>query len=244
MTEAEWLASADPAVLQMQNLPFGVHDLFEHLHVMPKLSRTKRGKRKIRLFACAGCRRWWPRLPEQTRQAVELAEQFADGQATRQQRFDGFRSLYRPPTGRHRDFADLGISVLDAHDWYAAFSVSSHSYGLVCEWVRESVAARITIANDVYGEEIFQQIRLLHDIFGNPFRPARIDPAWLAWNHGTVRLLAEAIYAERAFERMPILADALEEAGCGDADLLHHCRQSDAVHVRGCWVVDLLTGRA
>jgi hypothetical protein len=79
----------------------------------------------------------------------------------------------------------------------------------------------------------------VRDIFGNPFRPVAVDPSWLT---ETVVALAEGIYQERAFDRMPILADALEDAGCDDADVLNHCRQPGE-HVRGCWVVDLLTGR-
>ena len=67
--------------------------------------------------------------------------------------------------------------------------------------------------------------------------------AWLAWNGGTVPRIAQAIYAERAFDRLPVLADALEDAGCANADVLAHCR-SGGEHVRGCWVIDLLLGKA
>jgi hypothetical protein len=83
---------------------------------------------------------------------------------------------------------------------------------------------------------------ILRDIFGNPFRPITINPAWLSWNEGTIPKIAQAIYDERAFDRMPILADALEEAGCTNADILSHCRQPGE-HVRGCWVVDLILGK-
>ena len=81
---------------------------------------------------------------------------------------------------------------------------------------------------------------VLRDIFGNPFRPAALDSAWLT---STVVALAEGIYAEKAFDRMPILADALQDAGCDNDDILNHCRDTSAAHVRGCWVIDLLTGR-
>ena len=64
----------------------------------------------------------------------------------------------------------------------------------------------------------------------------------VAWNDGTVRKIAQAIYDERAFDRLPILADALEDAGCDNADILNHCRNGGE-HVRGCWVVDLLLGK-
>ncbi len=88
-------------------------------------------------------------------------------------------------------------------------------------------------------EESSPLARLVRDIFGNPFRPVAVDPSWLT---STVTSLATSIYAERAFDRMPILADALEEAGCDHADILTHCR-GDGPHVRGCWVVDLLLGK-
>ena len=80
---------------------------------------------------------------------------------------------------------------------------------------------------------------IFREVFGNPFRPVTTDPSWLT---ETVVSLATGIYAERAFDRMPILADALEEAGCDHTDILTHCR-GDGPHVRGCWVVDLLLGK-
>jgi hypothetical protein len=86
-------------------------------------------------------------------------------------------------------------------------------------------------------------VRLLRDITGPlPFRDIRIDPAWLAWSDGVVGKLAASIYEGRAFEQMPILADALEEAGCDDAEILGHCR-GPGPHARGCWVIDSLSGR-
>jgi hypothetical protein len=80
---------------------------------------------------------------------------------------------------------------------------------------------------------------LIHEVFGNPFRPITVDPAWLT---PKVKTFAQAIYDDRAFERMPELADALAEAGCSDPDILTHCR-GPGPHVRGCWVVDLVLGK-
>jgi hypothetical protein len=80
---------------------------------------------------------------------------------------------------------------------------------------------------------------LIRDIFGNPLHPTAVDPTWLTTN---VVALAQAIYDERAFERMPILADALEDAGCTNDVVLAHCR-GPGPHARGCWVVDLLLGK-
>ncbi len=87
--------------------------------------------------------------------------------------------------------------------------------------------------------EKVEQVRLIRDIFSNPFRPIAADSAWLT---PAVIAIAAAIYAERAFDRLPVLADALEEAGCTNADVLLHCRQPGE-HVRGCWVVDLMLGK-
>jgi hypothetical protein len=83
------------------------------------------------------------------------------------------------------------------------------------------------------------QCRLLRDIFGNPFRPVTLDPSWLT---PTVTALARHMYEGRDFSAMPILADALQDAGCDNADILGHCR-GPGLHVRGCWVVDLVLGK-
>jgi hypothetical protein len=83
--------------------------------------------------------------------------------------------------------------------------------------------------------------RLLRDLF-TPFAAPRVEPAWRVANDGAVPKLARVIYDERVFERMPILADALEEAGCDHAGLLGHCRSGEG-HVRGCWALDAILGR-
>jgi hypothetical protein len=88
--------------------------------------------------------------------------------------------------------------------------------------------------------EAVVQSLLLHDIFGNPFRPVTFPPAWRTI---TTVALAKLIHESRDFGAMPILADALQDAGCEDADILNHCRDVSATHVRGCWVVDLVLGK-
>lgn len=88
-----------------------------------------------------------------------------------------------------------------------------------------------------------QQCHHLRDIFGSlPFRRISVGPNWLGWNDGIVRKLALTTYEERHFSELPILADALEEAGCDNAEILNHCR-SGGEHVRGCWMLDLLLGK-
>ena len=78
------------------------------------------------------------------------------------------------------------------------------------------------------------------EIVGNAFTPPRFETAWRT---SDVVALAKGIFEDRAFDRMPILADALEDAGCGEPSVLAHCRGDDP-HVRGCWVVDLVLGKS
>ena len=130
-------------------------------------------------------------------------------------------------------YADGAIS----HDELnALFQTSGSEYGAPLRFTAES--ARYSIAPSKPAR--VQATRLIRDIFGNPFRPVTFDPRWQS---ETVVALATGIYAERAFDRMPILADALEDAGCDHADILAHCR-GDGPHVRGCWVVDLVLGKS
>jgi hypothetical protein len=84
---------------------------------------------------------------------------------------------------------------------------------------------------------------LMRDLFGNPFRPVKVERAWLKWNGGAIEAIAQSIYQERAFDRLPVLADALEDAGCHDESILSHLR-GPAPHAQGCWVVDGILGRA
>ncbi len=92
------------------------------------------------------------------------------------------------------------------------------------------------------GPELAEQCRVLRELFGNPVRPVAVDPAWLCWNGGTIPKLARAIYEELAFDRLPVLADAVEEAGCSTQEILKHLR-GEGPHFRGCWAVDLLLGQ-
>ncbi|MCE9568118.1 MAG: hypothetical protein K8U57_39450 [Planctomycetes bacterium] len=85
------------------------------------------------------------------------------------------------------------------------------------------------------------QSALLRDLFGNVFRPATFSPEWRT---DTVLSLAKEMYESRDFSAMPILADALQDAGCDSDGILEHCRDEKQVHVRGCWVVDQVLGKS
>jgi hypothetical protein len=88
-------------------------------------------------------------------------------------------------------------------------------------------------------EEWVTQANSVREVFGNPYCPVSVDRSWLT---PTVASLTESIYQEESFDRLRMLADGLEEAGCTNTEILNHCR-SPGPHVRGCWVIDLLLGK-
>ena len=216
MTEEEWLAATDPSSMLIE------------------LSSKVR-KRKMRLFAVGCCRRaWkWMDLHSPIRACVEFAESYSDGIGAK-------KRLKKLIDANERAFARYGDTP--GEDLRVAFAASAAR----CTCQQETNNIGISVCHSVswvFGRgnsaDYPAQAALLRDIFPNPFRPVVADPAWLT---PTVQSIAGAIYADRAFDRLPILADALEAAGCTDADVLLHCRQPGE-HVRGCWVVDLVLGK-
>jgi hypothetical protein len=205
--------------------------------------------RKWRLFACAALRQAWHHfIDERSQQAVQTAECYAEGLATREELDRAREAALEVVEG-----INLRATVSDA-GWSA-----SRAAVYVCD-PRPVTAARISnmltiISAAPWGEDqasveargepedkaIAKLLAcdLVREIFGNPFRPVAIEPAWLRWNGGTVPVMAHILAAERRYREMPILADALEEAGCTEESLLAHCRQA-ADHVPGCWVLDAL----
>jgi hypothetical protein len=120
-------------------------------------------------------------------------------------------------------------------------SAFCNNYRQAPHWDRkmELLEAANPVAKQLAASELRHQASFALDIFGNPFRAVAISPSIMAWNSGTIPKLAQVIYAERRFADLPLLADALEEAGCDNADILAHCR-AGGEHVRGCWVLDLV----
>ena len=106
------------------------------------------------------------------------------------------------------------------------------------------LAARTRLAEILSNPPVCEMSRVeavMRCVVGNPFRPVSFDPAWRT---SDVVALARGIYDERAFDRMPILADALQDAGCTNDDILSHCRDISTPHARGCWVVDFILSKS
>jgi hypothetical protein len=206
-------------------------------------NRRKAGRRKLRLFVCACARRIWNLIPAGPhREAIELGERLCEGEDAKK-RIASLRNHDGQGSLAHRHAAHAGMACVDTNIWYAAVA-GSFAAAMAAGWAQveaEGGENMQTYDQGVVAEER-AQVALLREIVGNPFRPLAVDPSWRAWNEGTMVQLAHGIYADRAFDRLPILADALEEAGCHNTAIFDHCRQPGE-HVRGCWVVDAVLAK-
>jgi hypothetical protein len=202
------------------------------------LLRSLRGRstdRKRRLFACA-CGRRVGHLPyrgisaetsdacrDADRRAIEVAEQVADGLRAKADLIVTSRPLSTNTVGRIVTRSSAKTAAAEVARFPGLLTIARHE-------------ARTAGAL----QKLLGHAELFRDIFGNPFRPVTVDPEWRTV---AVLALATGIYDDRAFDRMPILADALEDAGCDSDDIINHCR-GPGPHVRGCWVVDLILGKS
>jgi hypothetical protein len=248
MTETEWLESESPQ------------------HMRLHLEETQLGtERRLRLFAVACCRRVerWFVHPCQGL-SVDVLERYADGVATAAELRTADEAADEIDVIYHTRDWENETSEFDATEaaYHAARSVAQATsndppgegeptyYHRLYDVIMHAVEAtgHGAVALDpktgrsllAQAEERKSLAARLRDVFGNPFRPISCNPAWLT---SDVVALARGIYDERAFDRMPILADALQDAGCNNDDVLNHCRDANATHARGCWVVDLVLGK-
>jgi len=208
--------------------------------------------RKPRLFASACCLRhdhWVEETP--AAEALEVALAFADGRASTEQlgsaaraasaSANHFYATYRETGQLEPYFAHVAASACEKAAAErlpellraAVYAAQVHAYSM-CESLDISDRWR-----EYRAREAADQAAVARDIFGNPFRPVTLTPAWRT---GTAIALAQAMYDSRDFGAMPILADALQDAGCTNDAMLDHCR-GQGPHVRGCWVVDLVLGK-
>jgi hypothetical protein len=238
VTEAEWLACETPLAAVAE--------------VAPRAT-----DRKLRLFLCACCARVLDGTPperrlfrgyyagsfEQLQRALGVVEQFAEGEVgglmLAQARRDAKDSEYVPASvdyGGETDFwREAGAVVAAAADEPDVAEVLA-----ACRRATLSQSAPAPGVDDGWDAvEARWQTAILRDVFGNPFRPVEFSPNWRT---ETAVALATRVYAERDFSLMPILSDALQDAGCEDADVLGHCR-GPGPHVRGCWVLDHVLGK-
>jgi hypothetical protein len=232
MTRSEWLKATNP------------HELLAHLG-------DRAGERKLRLVACACARRAWTLLcDKRTRKAIEIAERYADGLVVAQKVILAEEAAGSAVEEAAAEF-DGQVAMVGYRATHANAAVAAReTLGMVV-----NATARLARESCLFGADASQawtaaamaelnaQAKVVRDIFGNPWRPTRLSSSWLQGRNGSVARLAQTIYDERAFASLPKLGRALEKAGCRQAAILAHCRGIDE-HVRGCWVLDLLLGKA
>ena len=221
MTEDEWLTCTDP-------------------EKMLGFLEGRASERKLRLFACACCRRIWRLLvDERSRQAVELSERFADGQATSEELA---AAAYAATGAVHDRQGGSNAPAYAAADptTIGAFIAADYADAAASAAVRDAMRTEPWRSTTIRNVEERHQTLLLRDLFGPlPFRPIALNPSSLTF---AVKGVAQALYADRPFDQLPVLADALEDAGCDNSDILRHCR-GRGPHVRGCWALDLILGK-
>ena len=210
MTESEWRESTDS------------------MRMLDHLVEYNASQRKLRLVACARGRQCWHLLTDdRSRTAVEVGERYADGDAKiAELRAAADGAWAAAETGR-RPSAWVAVGAGCEDD-----PTGNSFWDVAWDFYRVSDPAEAA-ALDAAGKN---EVTLIRDIFGNPFRPVTVEGGWLT---PTVLGLARGIYDEGAFDRLPILADALEDAGCTETAFLSHLR-GEGPHVRGCWVLDAL----
>ena len=226
MTRAEWEGSTYP------------QPMLQFLQSTGRLT-----ERKARLFAVACCRRIWGLLTDvRSLQAVEVAERYADGRAEEGELAEAASDAEAAPGGTALPEVAVGQAVRSAIFLDAGSAAYHAAFGACCpDGGRQFVPLLGAV-----GAEQGTQAGLLRDLCGNPFRLVTLSLACLT---PQVVALAQAAYDQRELPagtleatRLAVLADALEEAGCTNADILNHCRVP-GVHVRGCWAVNLLLGK-
>jgi hypothetical protein len=232
---------------------------------MLEFQRCKASERKLRLFAVECCRRASHLIfpDREVIEVLEVIERYVDGSASEDEvTAIGFNVMSLEEGGWSQTFV-----AAVPRGWKfvgcilnGTITTIARMADDIADVIRESANDRHAVLHAPLGEEIqtaraawtsamsawsherAAQSSLLRDIFGNPFRPVSLDPAWRTWHYGLLVSMARQMYDSRDFSDMAVLADAIEEAGCTNQDILAHCR-SGGEHVRGCWVIDALLGK-
>ena len=250
MTEADWNNAESFETLAVgRSRHYYWHAMLVYLRTTSRLT-----ERKNRLFSVACCYRVWQHLEEPSRQAVRVIEQFAEGRATEPERAVAeavatavsarLASTITSESCAAAAVLNLTASTEAETTWWVGFGQFIAEqvawYVYTAEWEALGYEEAERVGPEGRDEPGRGLIHLVLDIFGNPFRIVTLEKSWLTPD---VIMIAQAIYDEKAFERMGILADVLEQAGCANADVLGHCRGVE-LHVRGCWLLDLVIGKA
>ncbi|MDY3557078.1 hypothetical protein R5W24_006263 [Gemmata sp. JC717] len=207
--------------------------------------------RKLRLLSCGYCYRIWHLLAfPGSRELLELVDRFADELVEPEPLAAARAEHVALLSDARRDMEGADRYAAEAVAITALRKIETSADGTEVPWLVSNYAAHAAmkaeapddgdLASTIELREYRAMCDLIRDIFGNPFRPVTFAPEWRT---ATATALAHQMYDARDFGAMPILADALQDAGCDSDDILSHCRNPEQVHVRGCWVVDLVLGK-
>ncbi len=230
MTEAEW-PTCENSTEMLRSLGTEVSD------------------RKLRLFACHCCRSHWNLLTdERSRLAVEMAELWVNDLITDTE-LEAVESAAEQAKNdilvAHKEsdpsVRELYSSAARAVNLIATIGEFGSERCIVVAGDCRMVAYRQSFDSEHPEDYDISLCQIIRDIFGNPFCPVAFSPDWRT---ETAVALAHTMYESRDFSAMPILADALQDAGCDNEDILAHCRDANQPHVRGCWVVDLVLNKS
>ncbi len=202
--------------------------------------RRARDDRKRRLVGCACARRVLPVLGNDPRAvaAVDAVERYVDCPAAgRADHWPAVLAARKALRAWESGLWPVGTSPRAFDALGALFDVTARESSRVDHLFENAARARRGEPRTAGLTETPIQAAIVRDIFGNPFRPVAFSPAWRT---DTAIALARTMYESREFSALPILADALQDAGCDSDDVLSHCRDPQPLHVRGCWVVDLV----
>lgn len=256
LTETDWLESDEGG-------PSSLISFLRERHL---------NDRKLFLAGCGWARRFWERLGRRSKTAIEIYERFADGEApagdyaaawarykemfekdgdyfawmqdVEEAQSDFYTALIQARAAwlRALPYMESATSKEESEDAERQIVLPARGVFSVGRGAYIDASDEFCFASGQQAAEYQAQCDIIRDIFENPFRSVTLEDSWLSANDGAVSKLAQTIYDEHAFQRLPELADALEKSGCHDDQILSHCR-SQGGHVHGCWVIDLLLAK-
>lgn len=203
-------------------------------------------ERKARLLAIHCARRLWRELPAEGQKAIGLAEQYAERALDAERMDQGhetcYESLYRSWAWVCGFFGDPELDFMQPNPWLIDWDRGSAP--LILAYIATSrevgqFAEALVGWSELLGIETELLSILIRDLIRPDWSPLFVSSQWKQWNQGAIPAFAQYLYDSRQFKDMPILADALEDAGCDNEEILSHCRRG-GWHYRGCWVLDLL----
>jgi hypothetical protein len=259
MTESQWFSCTNPhemLAFLKETKATGLGSVLCWFGIR----KSNVNRRKLRLFACACCRRLWPLLADdRSRRAIEVSELYAEGEVGKKALQDGAHAAKAASLQPRITLAGwAGAIQARAAEAVACTLESDDPADEAATWGKEVMRAWANSGTNpkhainlprpphptmspeaAWIAEGIAQCNLIRDMIGNPFSHQVLDASRRP-SHAVT--LASTIYQDHAFSNLPELANILEQAGCKNSEILQHCREKKE-HARGCWALDLVLGK-